>query len=115
MNKFLLVVLVLPLASGCAHRIADLSILGRRQGPEISLQRMNKGEIVRGESCRKSILFIPITSKPDLSDAVDNALSSSPNAVALGDVTIREKKLTTVIYNERCYQVEGAPLAATSK
>ena len=66
------------------------------------------GERVRGESCRKSILFvIPFEHDGTLEDAVANALEKTNGGNALTDLKVTKKSLMTFVYNYRCIEVEG--------
>ncbi|MGZ6519130.1 MAG: hypothetical protein ACXVED_16195, partial [Bacteroidia bacterium] len=65
---------------------------------------------IKGEDKKSIVIFIP-TGVPNVKEAMDNAIESTPGAVALVDGVVTEYKwYIPYIYGEFGYEVEGTPL-----
>lgn len=104
-TKFLFLCLI-GLA-GCATTTDRLRLISTKSTTGTPIQN---GKKAQGESCRKSILFIPYEREGTLEDATDKALENSEGANALIDTKVRKKVLFTVLYNYRCIEIEGTPV-----
>jgi hypothetical protein len=99
--------IILLLCSGCATTADRFSVISTRNDP--SLANLSDTKVVSGESCRRDVLFIPISGRSSLGDAVDAALAKSPDATALTDTKVQNETLFTLVYNYHCVAVEGHP------
>jgi hypothetical protein len=108
-NSLLILTLTTFIVSGCAGGTSRIKLMKSDADAGTVNPALEK---VRGESCRRSILFVISLEKDGtLNDAVDNALEKAQGANALADMKIQEKRLMTVLYNYRCIEVEGRPVA----
>ena len=97
--------------AGCAHPMGHFSVLSSRNVNGLDAISSPVGTSrVSAETCRDWILFIPITSRPDLDDALSEIVHKTPGANALSDVTMKRDGLFTFFYNKQCYTIEGTPI-----
>ncbi|WP_242344473.1 hypothetical protein [Anaeromyxobacter terrae] len=105
-------VVLLCTAAGCAQRMGHFSIVSTHPATAFvaAARTHDAPRTVRGESCRKYLLFVPLSPMPDLEDAYLRAIAAAPGADALAEVSVRTRGLFTLVYNERCLVVEGTPV-----
>ena len=102
-NIFILLCLV---CAGCATTTDRFKLVSTQASTGTPVGN----EIVRGESCRKSILFvIPFEREGTLEGAVENALQKVPSANSLVDLKVKRENLMTVFYNYHCITVGACP------
>ncbi|MDI1291474.1 MAG: hypothetical protein PSV18_01865 [Methylobacter sp.] len=109
--KKTLVILAMLLSTGCSQRIADFTIMSSKN---IDLSRgadfKRSPTRVKGED-KKSIIILFPTGRPDVKQAMDNAIESVPGAVALMDgVATSHIWYIPYIYGEASIEIEGTPL-----
>jgi hypothetical protein len=97
--------------TGCTHRLTDFTIISSKN---IDLTR--GAEFVRapvrvtGKDTKSIIVIIP-TGEPNVKEAMDRAIESTPGAIGLLDgVITSESWYIPYIYGEASYTVEGTPL-----
>lgn len=95
--------MVVPLG-GCSMRIGDFTVGSSKNIGHLS----QKGDSVTGEDCSTSILFIPVGGPmvPSFKTAIDRALERAKGDV-VADAVVWESQIFTIIFNQRCFQVEG--------
>ena len=103
MNKFILLLSLMGFISGCATTTGRFKMIST----QVNSGASNPENKVTGESCKKSILFIPYEREGNLEDAVDNAVQKVAGANTLIDVKVKQERLFTVFYNYHCIVVEG--------
>ena len=97
------------LATGCATSSTRIKLMQNNFDAGTLDPSIKK---VTGESCKRSILWVvPLEKDGSLQDAIDNALTKAPGANALADIKVTGHNLMTVVYNYRCVEVEGRPVA----
>lgn len=114
------VVLFLSLVtSGCASRTADLTLVSTRN---IDLSEANEyghsSERISGQSMVASniLFFVPTGLSPDIEDAIDSAIDSTPGAIGLTDVVIKRDSywlldlLTAFLFNFEGISIEATAL-----
>lgn len=101
---------------GCTRRITDFTIISTKNMDLSQTSGFTRGsERVTGEDKASIIVIIP-TGEPDLKEAIDRAIESTPGAVGLVDGVVRYKWFyIPYIYGETTYEVEGTPLIDSSK
>jgi hypothetical protein len=102
--------------SGCVYRIADLTLVSTRN---VDISRFNSAVKVKdrviGEDKKLLIVAFP-TGAPNLKEAIDRAIQSYPECVALSDAVLYERFFyIPYIYGEFGYKVEGHPILLKSK
>lgn len=105
-------VLALLMASSCTHRLTDFTVISTKNVPigEGTRSEFVKGNTrVKGEDKIHVILCIP-TGTPNLKEAIDRAIESTPGAIGLTDGVVKTKSWTALLYGQNAYIVEGTPL-----
>jgi len=103
-TRIIICLLVPFLLIGCAMRIGDFTV-----GSSKNIGMMSqKGDSVEGEDCSSNILGIPIAgpTMPNFKTAVDKALERAKGDV-VADAVMWESSITTLIFNQHCFKVEG--------
>jgi len=75
--------------SGCMTRYADLTVASTKNiklGSNQDLDKLPRTASVEGKSSQLMFLFIPLQGPPNLSDAVDDALTKSDGDLMLNPV-----------------------------
>lgn len=79
-----------------------------------SIKPIGDRKIVKGRSCRTSILIFgegPHEKPyPTVDEAIADALKPEPGADALANATVEIEDIYTFLYNRGCYFVEGVPV-----
>jgi hypothetical protein len=97
------------LTTSCATPTRHLKLMGNDATPGAVDPAITK---VTGESCKRNILFvIGLAKDGTMEDAVADALAKAPGANALADIKVTGHRLLTGLYNYRCVEVEGRPVA----
>lgn len=110
-TRITLAALTLSLFTSCTTRLTDFTVISTKS---IDLTQSGKykklNKRVKGEDKKKIIVFIP-TGVPSAKEAVDKAIESEPNGVALVDGVLSHKWFyIPYIYGESSYLVEGSIL-----
>lgn len=100
--------------SGCATTIGHHGIISKERVHAKGAEVIGaEPQIVRGESCRRSVMIFgwaghenPV---PTIDEAISDALKDTPKANAIGDATVTVSSLYTFFYNKDCFGVEGKP------
>jgi hypothetical protein len=89
---------------GCTLRIGDFTVGSSRNIGQLS----QKGEAVEGEDCSTNFIGIPVAGPmiPNMKTAVDKALEKAKGDVVT-DAVLWHSFITTLIFNQQCYKVEG--------
>ncbi|MGO9268319.1 MAG: hypothetical protein ACLQBA_26105 [Candidatus Binataceae bacterium] len=72
-------------------------------------------ERVSGEDCATNILGIPLGSiNPNVQEAVDHAVSQTPNGDMMTNVSIHDDLIFTLLFNQACVKVQGDVVRSTN-
>lgn len=111
MKKIILLLAVLLLLAGCTSRIGNFTIMTTKNvdwSDSINLARGNKS--VKAVDKKYIIVLIP-TGTPNITRALNKAMDSIPNCVALVDGVIDQTTwYIPYIYGETYYTIEGIPV-----
>jgi hypothetical protein len=103
--KTLVLVLVSALGSGCVSNWGSMNLATTRN---VSVDAETIQRKVKGEDCLHMVLFIPLGKmNPNIEQAMNNALDTTPDANALINVSVYQETLFTYVYNRSCLQIEG--------
>ncbi|MBW8051198.1 MAG: hypothetical protein FVQ77_12825 [Cytophagales bacterium] len=108
----LLFALILPLLfSNCTTRMVDFTIISTKNIDLAKGATFVRGKNrVEGEDMIHWIIYIPI-GKPNIKEAVDEAIESTPGCIALLDGVLYSRFWwIPFIYGQQYYLVEGTPL-----
>jgi hypothetical protein len=97
--------------ANCSQRLTDFTIISSKN---FDLSRSSEFKRTRnrvvGEDIAHTIIIIP-TGIPNLKEALDRAIESTPGAVALVDGAVTwHFWLIPLVYGRTWYEVEGTPL-----
>ncbi|MCX7082533.1 MAG: hypothetical protein NT008_04155 [Methylococcales bacterium] len=113
MKKIIIIIITICMAlvSGCSTRITDFTFISSKN---IDLSRgadFKRSTVrVKGEDRKSIVIFIP-TGVPNVKEALDKAIESTPGAVGLVDGVITHYSwYIPYIYGENWYEVDGTPL-----
>ena len=111
MKKIIIITICMALVSGCSTRITDFTFISSKN---IDLSRgadFKRSTVrVKGEDRKSIVIFIP-TGVPNVKEALDKAIESTPGAVGLVDGVITHYSwYIPYIYGESWYEVDGTPL-----
>ncbi len=111
MKKTIFLFLITAILANCSQRITDFTIISSKN---IDLSRgkelKRSTDRVSGIDKKHVIFFIP-TGIPNLKEAMDRAIESSPGAVALTDgVVTAYNWWIPGIYGQHWIEVSGSPL-----
>lgn len=106
-----LVLLVVGFASGCAHRIADLTYVSTKAMSQDEFAfATTDGERVKGKDSIHILLIFP-TGTPNAEEALDRAIEQKAGGVALKNATIHSNWFyIPYIYGRSTITVEGEVL-----
>lgn len=109
-HSFYLLLIIFFLTS-CSQRIMDFTMISTKNIPITNEDtKLNQGtHRVQGYDKAHSVLFF-LFKRPDLKEAVDNAIEGYPNAVGLTDGVIYFKSWSCFFYGQSKYIVEGTPI-----
>lgn len=104
----LLVITALTALSSCTTRLTDFTVISTKNINLNQSGKYRKGSTrVKGEDKKRIICIIP-TGTPSAKEAVDKAIESVPNGVALVDGVLTHKWFyIPYIYGELSYVAEG--------
>jgi len=111
MKKIITLLLFATLIASCSQRITDFTIISSKnidlsQGAEFK----RSSSRVSGVDKKHIIIFFP-TGIPNLKDAMDKAIESSPGTIALTDgVVTAHQWYIPWIYGQSWIEVVGSPL-----
>jgi len=112
--KWMLIGLFIVISSGCAHRVADLTLVSTKN---IDLNNtvldIRSGERVKGSDCALSLLGLIPFGVPNLQEAIDSALEKGNGSIMVDQVTYL-KQYYFVLGGSSCIEVEGTVLASAS-
>lgn len=111
MKKFFVISMVALFCASCSQRIMDFTLISSKNVPltETGAQFQHAQKRVKGVDASSMILGI-VFKKPDLKQAVDNAIEQYPGAVALSDGVIYSKGWSIILYGKVKYEVTGTPV-----
>ncbi|CEN53697.1 hypothetical protein [Capnocytophaga canis] len=109
MRKLLLLSVLVVLTS-CSHRFLDFTVISTKNIDMTKSSHFTRGKSrVSGKDKVHVIVFIP-TGVPNLKEAVDRAIESTPNCIGLLDGVVYQKYFYGIIYSQSGYVIEGTPL-----
>ena len=95
--------------SSCTRRLVDFTIISTKNVDLSKASSFQRGkERVKGVDL-VHIVIIPL-GVPNIKQAIDKAIESTPGAVALVDGVLFQKSWSAFIYGQMMYVVEGTPL-----
>lgn len=96
--------------TGCTQRVTDFTIISTKNVDLSNVANMKRGsERVEGEDAVYMIIFIPTGTRPNLKEAIDDAVEKVPGAVALVDGVVSVENWYFFI-GKTAWIVEGTPL-----
>jgi len=110
--KFTLILLsmVAMLFSGCSYRVLDFTLISTKNVDLSQASSFERGDQrVEGLDKVHLIIYIP-TGRPNLKEAVDRAIETTPGCIALVDGVVYSKFWWAILYGQMSYLVEGTPL-----
>lgn len=109
-TSFFTLVITAFVFSSCSRRVFDFTIVSTKN-IDLSEAHNFQQSIERsdGTSSVYWVIVIPL-GIPDMKDAIDKAIESTPGTVALVDGVVYKKSWWTFIYGYSGYVVEGTPL-----
>lgn len=107
---------LLTLLTGCTQRVTDFTIISTKNVDISALATAKRaGNRITGEDLVHVIIFIP-TGVPNLKEAIDRTIESTPGAVALVDGVVYFRSwMIPLLYGQSAYIVEGTPLLMGSR
>jgi hypothetical protein len=116
MKKILMTCFAALAVTGCTHRIGDFTVAStKNMDVTDATHKIDYGKRAKGIDRAHIILFIP-TGIPNMKEAMDNTIESSPGAVGLSDVTIKRGSFyIPFVYGQEWYEVEGTPIREVTK
>ena len=98
--------------SGCVQRVGDFTIASTKNiNVKDGKHKIDESRRLMGRDTIHIIVFIPTGARPDMKEAMDNAIEKAPGAVALSNVTIKRGQwYIPLIYGQDYYEVEGNPV-----
>jgi hypothetical protein len=111
MNKIIIVPICIAILSGCSTRITDFTFISSKNIDLSHGADFKRSPVrVKGED-RKSIIILIPTGVPNVKEAMDRAIESTPGAVGLVDGVITHYSwYIPYVYGENWYEVDGTPL-----
>lgn len=102
--------------SGCAHRIGDFTVAStKNMNIKDSLHKVDYDQRIIGQDVAHTVIIFP-TGRPDMKEAMDNAIEKVPTAVGLSNVTVKVVGwYIPLIYGQTYYEVEGNPIFEDNK
>jgi hypothetical protein len=109
MKKLCLLFVALAfVVTGCSTRVGDFTLVSTQN---IELSKMGTYKRtptkIKGKDVSHTIVFIPTKLNVNIEDAVDDALSKIPGAVAMINVVFRYVSWYVPLYGQTKYTVEG--------
>jgi hypothetical protein len=96
--------------SGCSYRVLDFTLVSTKNVDLSKASSFERGkQRVEGLDKVHIIISIP-TGRPNLKEAVDRAIETTPGCIALVDGVIYSKSWWAILYGQISYLVEGTPL-----
>jgi hypothetical protein len=116
MKKTIIALLATSAMTGCVHRIGDFTVAStKNMDVKDHTYKIYSGKRVIGEDKAHIILLFP-TGVPNMKEAMDKAIESSPGAVGLSDVVVKQGSFyIPLIYGQVWYEIEGTPIVEVSK
>lgn len=110
-SKIILSLALVFIAASCSYRVMDFTLISSKNVELSKFPTYERGsDRIEGEDTKSIIIIIP-TGRPDGKEAIDNAIESTPGAVALVDGVLTYKYFyIPYIYGEYTYIIEGTPL-----
>ncbi|MDK2841927.1 MAG: hypothetical protein PWQ17_1432 [Anaerophaga sp.] len=108
--SFILLILTAVMLSSCSQRIFDFTMVSTKNidlSKASTFKRSNNR--ANGEDGVYWIITIPL-GVPNLKEAIDKAIESTPGAVALVDGVVYSKSWWAIVTGYSGYVVEGTPL-----
>jgi hypothetical protein len=103
--------LAMLLMAGCQNRIVDYTVISTKNVDLSRASSFQRGSArVVGEDIAHIVVLFP-TSVPNMKEAIDRAIESTPGAVALTDGVVYQRSFyIPLIYGQSGFKVEGLPL-----
>lgn len=99
------------LLTGCTQRVTDFTIISTKNVDLASIGDFKRGNArITGEDSLFFLVMIPLGTKIDLKEAIDNGIENVPGAVALVDGVVYYRGWHIGLFGEQAYVVEGTPL-----
>jgi hypothetical protein len=110
--KWMLIGLFIVISSGCAYRVADLTLVSTKN---IDLNNavldISSGQRVKGSDCALSLLGLIPLGVPNIQEAVDSALENGNGNIMVDQVTyVREFYFG--VASIFCIEAEGTVLSS---
>lgn len=101
---------------GCVQRIGDFTLLSSKNVDISRLGTATKSpNRVTGEDAKEIVIIFP-TGVPNVKEAIDRAIQSEPDCVALSDATIKHSFFyIPYIFGREAFTVEGTPVKLNEK
>jgi hypothetical protein len=114
--KILFLVYTTFFFTACANRIGDFTLISTKN---VDISRLSAATVgktrVSGKDTKHIVVVFP-TGIPNLKEAVDRAIESHPDCVALSNAVIYHHFFyIPYIFGEEGYSVEGNPVALPAK
>ena len=108
--SFILLVLATFIFSSCSQRIFDFTMVSTKNVDLSKASTFERSKIrANGEDGVYWLITIPL-GFPNLKEAIDRAIESTPGAVALVDGVVYSKSWWAILTGYSSYVVEGTPL-----
>lgn len=88
--------------SGCATRLADLTVLSTKN---VDVSGLKQGDRYTGEDCVNTVLNIPL-GEPNWKNAMDKALERGKGDV-LVDIVLTVKGWSAIVWGQTCIEIAG--------
>jgi hypothetical protein len=98
--------------AGCTSRQADLTVMANKNVDLVKVAEARKTQNpmpVTGRDTQHFLLFIPLGTRPNLEDALDNALEKA-NGDCMVDAVIYWKWWNIILYGQTAWEVKGRAL-----
>ena len=111
MKKFAMIILVIVSLCSCHTRLMDCTIVSSKNVDVSRLVEFKRSNVrVEGKDTKYIIIIFP-TGIPNLKDALDQAIESTPGTVALVDAVLyRDNFYFPYVFGYTSFSVEGTPL-----
>ena len=109
MSIIVLSILAVTLSS-CSYRMLDFTLVSTKNVDLSKASSFERGkQRVDGEDMIHYIFYIPL-GRPNLKEAVDRAIETTPGCIALVDGVVYAKFWWAILYGQQSFLVEGTPL-----
>lgn len=96
--------------SSCSYRVLDFTLISTKNVDLSNAASFERGnQRVEGIDMVHTIIIIPL-GRPNMKEAVDRAIETTPGCVALVDGVVHSNYWWAILYGQTSYLVEGTPL-----